>query len=453
MKQAKDMTKGKPFPILLSFTLPLVLGNIFQQFYSMVDAMVVGRFVSKEALAAIGATNAILFLMISLIIGFTMGTSITAAQFAGAKDLEGLRSVFAAGSYISLIAACCLALLGCTFALPALRLLGTPEDIIGDARVYLTVNFSTCIAPITYNMISNYLRSLGDSKTPLFALILSSVTNICLDLLFVLAFQMGVAGVALATAIAQFLSTLFCLFRVSRGFREVLPQKGGWRPKKQVIGSILKFGMPMAVQNIFVSFGMMSIQGIINGFGTNVVAGYTAAAKVDQIALQFMTSIGSAVSTYAGQNYGAKNIERIFSGLKASLIMVLATGILLTAVILPFGKYLVLLFIDASESEAISVASGYLYTVSIFYLLCGVTYVYSNALRGMGFVTIPTVSSFVELGAKILTAMLLSRVLGYGGIWLAWPVSWLVSDLLLAGYFHLFAGKKTAALFSEKARA
>lgn len=447
MKKNIRMTEGSPLRLMLAFALPMVLGNIFQQFYSMVDAMVVGRFVSTQALAAIGATSSILFLMISFIIGFTMGTSIVTSHFAGAEDLHGLRSTFATGAWISVIAYVLICTIGNVLAVPALRLLGTPEDILANAEIYIRWNFSTSIAPITYNMIAQFLRALGDSKTPLYALIISSITNIILDLIFVIVFHWGVAGVAIATAIAQIFSAVFCLLRTLRNYPDVIPCWQDWKkPSAEIVKRILKFGLPMSIQQVFISFGMMAIQGIINGFGSGVVAGYTAANKVDQIALQFMNSIGSAMSTYAGQNYGARNGKRLFRGLKAALLLTIGAGLFLTVAMVFAGRYLVLLFMESTESEAIHVAAEYLTTISIFYVLCGISYIYSNLLRGVGKVMIPTASSFVELGVKILSAAVLSKILGHSGIWYAWPAAWIVTDLLLVGYFHLFSAKQLRKL-------
>ena len=442
MRKSIKMTEGNPLKLMIAFALPMILGNIFQQLYSMVDAMVVGRFVSTQALASVGATSSILFLMISFIVGFTMGTSIVTSHYAGAEDKLGLRSTFATGAWISAIAYVVICILGNLLAGPALRMLGTPEDIIADAELYIRINFTASIAPITYNMIAQFLRAMGDSKSPLYALIISSITNIVLDLLFVIAFDMGIAGVALATAIAQVCSTCFCLWRAFRNFRDVIPQKSEWKkPNGEIVKRILKFGLPMSIQQVFTSFGMMAIQGIINSFGSGVVAGYTAANKVDQIALQFMNSIGAAMSTYAGQNYGAKKGERIFSGLKSALILTVAAGLFLSLAMIFAGRYLVLLFMESTEVEAIGVATTYLTTVAIFYVLCGVSYVYSNLLRGVGKVTIPTAASFVELGVKILVAFVLSSAFGHAGIWYAWPASWAVTCLLLIGYFHLVSAK------------
>jgi len=449
MKRAVVMTEGKPLPLLVSFALPMMLGNVFQLFYSMVDAIVVGKFVSANALAAIGATNAILHLMISLIIGFTVGTGIVTAQTAGAGDTQGLRRIFSTSAYVAITAAAFIAVVGCLLAMPALRLLGTPADIIDDARTYLIFHFATCVGPVVYNLAASFLRSQGDSKTPLMALIISSVTNIALDLLLVLAFDMGVAGVAFATAIAQILSALFCLWRIRRNFPETIPEKGNWKFHKSVLKSVLKFGIPMSVQNILVSFGMMAIQGVINDQGTIVVAGYTAASKVEQIALQLMMSVGSAASTFAGQNYGAKLYSRIFDGMKAAGTMVVVMSLAVTAVILPFGKYLVMLFLDSDAADIIAVATTYLSTVSVFYLLCGIMNIYGNTLRGLGFVTVPTAVSFVELGVKTLAVFLLAAAVGHNGIWFAWPISWAAACACLIVYFHLIAAKKLKAMMKS----
>lgn len=438
-RKAINMTEGNPLKLLTAFTIPMILGNIFQQLYTMVDTMVVGKFVSKSALAAVGATGAILFLMISIIIGFTVGTAIVTAQNAGAKNQQGIRSIFATGFYIVIIESILLIVIGNIGIKPALRLLQTPEEIFYEADLYLRINFSTCFAPILYNIISQFMRSLGDSKTPLYALIISSITNIILDLVFVIFFDMGVAGVAIATAIAQGLSALYCLFVTIKHFPECIPHKGEWIFNKSIFKIILKFGIPMSLQNMLVSFGMMFVQSTINGYGTNVVAGYTAGNKVDQIGLQFMMSIGNAISTYAGQNFGAKKLERLFKGLKASLLLNLIMSLFLSFVILIFGKYLILLFLKSDETQAISVAINYLFIVCSFYLLCGISYIFQSFLRGINYVAVPTISSILELIVKISISFSFSWIFGYNGIWWAWPLSWIITDAFLIGFYCIKA--------------
>lgn len=452
-KKTINMTEGKPLHLLTAFTIPMILGNVFQQLYTMVDTMVVGKFVSKDALAAVGATGAILFLMISVIIGFTVGTAIVTAQNAGARNTKGIQTIFATGFYIVIIEAIALSLIGNLGSRPALRLLNTPEEILYEADLYLRINFSSCIAPILYNIVSQFMRSLGDSKTPLYALIISSVTNIVLDLLFVIWFNMGVAGVAIATAIAQGISAVYCLIVTFCKFPEYIPGKGEWKINGGIIRTILKFGIPMALQNMLVSFGMMFVQSTINGYGTNIVAGYTAGNKVDQIGIQFMNSVGTAASTYAGQNFGAKKLKRLISGLKASLVLNLILTVFLSLVIVLFGKYIVLLFLKAEEVEAINVAVKYLIIVCSFYMFCGISYIFQSYLRGVNYVVVPTSASIIELIAKIGISFGFSFLFGYNGIWWAWPLSWIVTDIFLVGFYFIKAKpelKKTLSLEEQK---
>lgn len=434
-----DMTEGTPLKLLVVFTIPMILGNVFQQLYTMVDTMVVGRFVSKDALAAVGATGAIMFLMISVIIGFTVGTAIVTAQNAGAKNTKGIRSIVSTGFYIVVIETIALTVIGNIGIRPALKLLNTPGEILNQADLYLRINFCTCIAPILYNIVSQFMRSLGDSKTPLYALIISSLTNIVLDLVFVIYFHMGVAGVAIATAIAQALSAIYCLVVTYTRFPEYIPQKGEWKVDSKIFKTILKFGIPMSLQNMLVSFGMMFVQSTINSFGTNIVAGYTAGNKVDQIGIQFMNSLGTAVSTYIGQNFGAKKIQRIFDGLKASLLLNVLMAIFLAVVIVCFSKYFVLLFMESKEVEAISVAVRYLVIVSTFYVFCGISQTFQNLLRGVNYVAVPTISSIIELVVKIGISFLFAKQFGYNGIWWAWPISWIVTDVFLFLYYRMKA--------------
>lgn len=436
-KKIIDMTEGNPLKLITAFTVPMIFGNVFQQLYTMVDTMVVGKFVSKDALAAVGATGAILFLMISIIIGFTVGTAIVTAQKAGAKDASGIKAIVSTGFYIVLIESIALTLIGNFATVPALRLLRTPEEILPEASLYLRINFSTCVAPILYNILSQFLRSLGDSKTPLYALIISSVTNIILDLVFVIFFNMGVAGVAIATAIAQFISAAYCLIIAFIHFPQYIPGKGEWKINRDIVNTILKFGIPMSLQNMLVSFGMMFVQSTINGYGTNIVAGYTAGNKLDQIGIQFMNSAGTAASTYAGQNFGAKKIDRLFSGLKASILLNLIMTAFLSISIVLFGKYIVLLFVKSSETQVIEVAVKYLIVVCSFYFLCGLSIILQSYLRGVNYVAVPTASSIVELVVKIAVAISFSLLFGYNGIWWAWPVSWIVTDIFLLGYLFI----------------
>jgi len=435
-KKSIDMTQGNPFKLLLSFTVPMLLGNIFQQFYSMVDSIVVGRFVGVDAFAAIGATSSVLYLMISLIIGFTIGISVVTAQFFGAKKEEELQHTAVTATLLSLLMAALLGLIGISCSRIVLKLLKTPENILGDAVLYLTFNFATCLAPISYNMASNMLRSCGDSRTPLYALIISSVTNIILDLLFVIVFHMGVMGVALATAIAQALSTVFCVIVIYRNFPYMRFNRKSLKVYSNIIQNVMRIGIPMSIQNIFTSFGMMAVQSIINPFGSVVVAGYAAANKVDQIGMQPMMAIGSAMSTYAGQNLGAGKQDRIQEGVKkASLLGVVVCGAI-GLILMFFGRFIVQLMVSDAEADVITVAREYLMIVAAFYILGSLVYIYTNTLRGMGIIAVPMVASFLELGVKVVAAFLLARIFDYHVIWFAWPMAWGASAILQIGYYY-----------------
>lgn len=441
-----DMTQGNPWGLLMSFTLPMLLGNIFQQFYSMVDSIVVGRFVGVDAFAAIGATGGVLYLMISVIIGFTVGISVVTAQFFGGKQEEMLRKTAATATCITVLMAAVLGLIGVACARPVLHLLQTPENIMEDAITYLTFNFGTCIAPISYNMASNMLRSCGDSKTPLFALIISSITNIILDLVFVVVFHWDVMGVALATAIAQALSTAFCVVKLYRNFPYMRYTKKELRIHGAVLKNVLRIGIPMSIQNMFTSFGMMAIQSIINPFGSTVVAGYAAANKVDQIGMQPMMAIGSAMSTYAGQNFGAGKMDRIKEGVRKAILMSVVVCGVIGLVLIFGGHYVVQLMVSDAEAAVIEVATGYLRIVAIFYIIGSLVYIYTNTLRGMGVVAVPMAASFLELGTKVVVAFLLSRLFDYHMIWFAWPMAWAVSAVFQMTYYHSGSWKKKVGI-------
>ena len=412
--KSKDLTQGNPLKLLSAFVLPMLIGNIVQQLYSMADSIIIGRFVGKGPFAAIGATMPVLSVMIVVIIGFTMGIAITTARSVGAGDTERVRNF------------------GISFAEPVLKLLKTPADILKDARTYLVYNFATCIGPIAYNMFSNILRSAGDSRTPLNALIISSVLNILLDLLFVLAFHWDVAGVALATGISQIISAVYCILVIRNKNEQYWCRRVNVRFHGRIILDILKYGMPVAASNLFTSLGAVFIQSLINGYGTTVVAGYTAANKLDQLALSSVLSVGNAASTFAGQNTGAGKLHRVRDGVRSAWTIGTVVSVVFGLALYFGGSYLVRLFISGDETETINVAVTFFKTVAPFYLLsCGMQ-IYLNTMRGMGEVVVPMAGSLTELVSKIAAAFLLSRALRYQTLWYAWPVGWLVAFLVWA---------------------
>ena len=440
--KSKDLTQGNPLKLLSAFVLPMLIGNIVQQLYSMADSIIIGRFVGKGPFAAIGATMPVLSVMIVVIIGFTMGIAITTARSVGAGDTERVRNIVGSAFLIAVTLALALMVFGISFAEPVLKLLKTPADILKDARTYLVYNFATCIGPIAYNMFSNILRSAGDSRTPLNALIISSVLNILLDLLFVLAFHWDVAGVALATGISQIVSAVYCILVIRNKNEQYWCRRVNVRFHGRIILDILKYGMPVAASNLFTSLGAVFIQSLINGYGTTVVAGYTAANKLDQLALSSVLSVGNAASTFAGQNTGAGKLHRVREGVRSAWTIGIVVSIVFGLALYFGGSYLVRLFISGDETETINVAITFFKTVAPFYLLsCGMQ-IYLNTMRGMGEVVIPMAGSLTELVSKIAAAFLLSRALRYQTLWFAWPVGWLVAFLVLAVYYYMFLWKK-----------
>ena len=435
----RDLTQGNPTKLIAMFALPMLIGSIFQQLYSMVDSMIVGKFVSVDAFAAVGATSSVLYMMIAVIIGFTVGIAVTTSQFVGAQDDESVRDAVGFALLVSVCLSALLAVLGNIFAGAVLRLLKTPPEIFADARTYLMINFSSSIGPISYNMFSQIIRASGDSRNPLIALIISSLTNIMLDLVFVLAFHMGVGGVALATGISQFVSALYCIIVIRTKLPRYWPRRANIRFHSHILVRVCKIGVPMAIQSLFTSFGDMFVQRIVNSLGPIVVAGYTAAIKLNELALQGVMSLGEALSVYSGQNTGARKPERVRMGVRSGLKLGLGLSLAFSLLIWFGGQSLVQLFVsseDAGADQVIKIAMEFLRRVCPFYFAGCVMYIFSNTLRGMGRVTIPTAASFVELGMKTLAAFAFSKLLTRSEIWFAWPVGYLSAVALLIAYYY-----------------
>lgn len=392
-----DMTTGNPGKRILYFAMPMIFGNVVQQLYSMVDSAVVGRFVGKQALASVGATMSVLNLVIFVIIGLTVGNCIVTSQYFGAGDIEMVKNTAGAAVYISFVMWIVIAFLGAVVSLPVLRVLNTPADIIQGAHTYLVINTVTSLAPIVYNMTAYIMSSLGDSKGLTYSLIYSSVLNIILDLIFVICFHWGVAGVAWATVISEAVAALVNLYRIRTRHPVLNLSKTNLMVKAPIIKRILSVGIPVSIQNAVSAIGMLGIQGMVNQYGTNTVAAYTAANKIDQIAIRPLDSMGTAFSTYVGQNYGKGDTKRIKAGVKAGICQSAGMGLILMAVILPLGSIFPQLFLKANETEAIHIAQEYLRTVALFYWICGIQYIMLNLFRGMGSMKISTCSCIFRL--------------------------------------------------------
>lgn len=436
----KDMTVGNPTKLIFSFAMPMLIGNIFQQFYSMADAVIVGRFVGVPALAAVGATGAMNFLVLGFVMGLTTGFSIIVAQFFGCNDEDKLRKSVAMSVYLSIISIILITFLSLVLSKPLLIFMNTPADILEDANKYISIIFAGIIVTIFYNLLSSILRALGDSKTPLYFLVVSSLINIILDLVFVINFSMGVAGAAYATVISQAISCVLCLIYISKKHPILKLKKKDWNIDYRIINKLLKLGIPTALQTSITAVGVMVIQSTINNFGSTIVAAYTAAAKVEQLATQPGLTFGLAMATYTGQNLGAGKIERIGIGLKKCIKLSMGFCIAGTVLVILFGGNLTQLFVSSEQYEVIAASKQYLNIVSIFFFVLGLLFIYRNALQGLGNAFVPLLSGAVELLMRVGVALTLSNYIGYTGICLASPIAWIAATILLMVAYYKSIG-------------
>lgn len=433
------MTTGKPAGLLLSFALPLMAGNICQQLYTMVDTMVVGQVLGVEALASLGAADWLNWLVLGIIMGFTQGFSILISQRFGAEDQDGLRKVTAMSTLLSAVIAVVVTVSSLLLAEPVLRLLNTPDNVLPGSLSYLRIIFSGSVIVTTYNMMASILRAMGDSRTPLYAMLVASVVNIGLDLLFVMGFHWGIPGAAAATVIAQGCSCLFCL-AVLRRMTVLRMTKTDWHPDGCLCRRLFQLGLPMAFQNTVIAVGGLVIQFVINGFGFLFVAGFTATNKLYGLLELAATSFGFSMATYAGQNLGAKKYRRICEGMRSALKMAVATSVIISAAMIAFGKPVLLLFISGEPGEVaqvLDIAYTYLFIMccllSVLYLL----HLYRSALQGMGDTVIPMVSGIAELTMRIGCALLLPIWLGQYGIYFAEIAAWVGAVVILVTFYYI----------------
>ncbi|CAG9708494.1 MATE family efflux transporter [Clostridium neonatale] len=428
----KDMTTGNPVKLILFFSIPLLIGNVFQQFYSMVDTIIVGRYVGVQALAAVGVTGSLSFLILGFTFGLTGGFSVIIAQRFGANDEDGLRKSVATSTILSIISTIIITLASMLSAKPVLSLMNTPDDIINDATIYIIIIYAGTCATVFYNMIAGILRSLGDSKTPLYFLILSSILNIILDLFFILNFNMGVRGAAYATVITQGISGILCLIYALKKYPILRLKKEDWIWDKNFALKHLNVGIPMALQFSITATGVMVLQTALNAFGSTVIAAYTAASKVEQIVTQPGISFGTTMATYCGQNLGAGKYDRIKEGVKKGSIITIMVSIIAAVVLFVFGKSLSTLFISSDQIEALNYSKQYLNTVAAFLPILGMLFIYRNSLQGIGDAFIPMMAGVAELVAMVIVAFTLPAFIGYIGICLASPFAWIGATIPMA---------------------
>ncbi len=424
-----NMTTGNPTSLLATFALPMLIGNLFQQAYNLADSMVVGRFVGADALAAVGATGSITFLFFSVCSGIGSGSSVVTSQYFGAGDARRTKRAIANSAYLMFAAAVIMGLAAYLAAPSLLRLLGTPDTILPDAITYIQVSCLGVPLVAVYNYASSMLRALGDSRTPLFFLIIASILNIGMDILFVYVFHMGVFGAGLATVIAQLISGASCILYALRHNPYFMLTKEDWKPDREVMAHSLKLGLPMAMQWSMIAVSTSALQRFVNSYGPAAMAAFTATSRIEQLLQQPYGSVNAALSTYTGQNFGAKRMDRVRDGLKHGMLMCMVFTLVMLVAVQLFGNQIISMFV--SEEEVIQIGGTALRLTSWFYFFLALIYMCRGVLNGVGDAMFSFINGVVEVACRILLPMLLVLLpaVGMWGIWWTTGATWLISGV------------------------
>lgn len=424
-----NMTEGSPVRLLLAFSLPMLIGNIFQQLYNLVDSVIVGQFVGADALAAIGATGSITFFFFALCNGIGAGGGIVTSHFFGEGATDKVKNCIANTAYIMLVIPTTIGVIAFFAAGPILRLLNTPESIMADSKVYMQIMCVCMVMISVYNFASSMLRALGDSKTPLYFLIFSCLLNGVLDVIFVYNLKQGVWGAGIATLISNMVCGILCLvfaFRTNSYFKLA---RADWRVNPVIIGRCIRLGVPLSLQFSLIAISCMALQRVVNSFGPVAVAAFTATSRVEQLIHQPYGTLGTALSTYTGQNYGAKKHDRIIEGYKKSMILMAIFTVLMIPLIQIFGSPITRLFVK--EPEVIEMGAKALRITSWFYIFLGVIYVVRGVLNGIGDATFALINGVTEVVGRFIVPVALCAVasIGVWGCWWSVGIVWFLSGL------------------------
>ena len=439
------MTKGQPFVLILQFAWPLLLGNILQQFYSLVDAAIVGQYLGMNALAGVGASSSVLFLILGFSNGTASGFGIPIAQAFGAEDHLQMRRYVRVCYYAGIIISVMLATVCSLLCSNILHWMQTPEEIYQDAYTYLLITFITIPCNLIYNLLASIIRALGDSKTPFYFLLLASVLNILLDLLFVIAFDMGVGGAALATAVAQTVSIIVCVIHMKRNYPIL---RGEMSPFSIFdVWIMLGFGIPFGLQFSITAIGSMMLQAANNALGTACATAFTAAMRIKLFFICPFENLGVAMATYCGQNLGAKKLERIVSGIKDAMLMMFVYWLVTMVILLPFARDISAIFIYRSETQILDYSEQFMHISCLCYLFLGTLVIFRYALQGLGYTRLAMCSGVSELIARALISLLLVPPLGFLGVCIGDPAAWVAANIFLfPAFFTVYRRLKTRLL-------
>jgi len=445
----KDMTTGSPMKNIIKFCLPLMVGNLFQQLYNMADAIIVGKCVGKDALSAVGSVSSLNFLIIGSVIGLCAGFAIPIAQRFGAQDIKSLKKYVANIIYVSIVLAAVITVAALLFTKPLLNIINTPAEIYDEAYSYIVIIFAGIGATMFYNLLASIVRSLGDSKTPLYFLLFSSVLNVGLDLLLIEVFDMGVRGASVATVISQFVSGVLCFIYVKRSFPILHMTKETAKPDFKFILALLKNGLPMALQFSITALGSVMLQSCVNDLGPDIIAAFTIGAKTQLMIVLPAETIGLTMATYCGQNLGAKKLGRIKKGIGSGFVLAAIYSVLGIFVAKFFGPYLSLLFVESSETTVIALAQQYIDMGSYFYLILSVLFLLRNAIQGLGYSITAMMTGVFELVARGIGGLVFVERFGYDAACLVNPLAWIIADIFLFPAFFVVLHKVSRKLKKE----
>ena len=430
-----DMTTGSPTKILWKFTIPMLISVMFQQLYNIVDSIVAGKFVGVSALAAVGASYPVTMIFMAVATGLNIGCSVVISLYFGAKEYSQMKGAVSTSLLSVTGISVCLTVLGLLFSRPLLKVLNTPTDIFEDSALYLNIYICGLLFLFLYNICTGIFTALGDSRTPLYFLIASSVGNIILDLVFVISFHMGVGGVAWATFLAQGVSSILAFLTLRKRLKQV-EGRADSRFSVPMLKRIMEVAIPSILQQSFISVGNLFVQGLVNGFGSAVVAGYSAGMKVNTFAITSFTTLGNGVSSFTAQNMGAKQVKRVSEGLKAGVTMVLSIAIPVFLLFFFAGRPIIQLFMSEGGEQAMEVGVQFLKIVSPFYVVVSLKLASDGVLRGAGAMKAFMVATFSDLILRVILAFVLSNYWGATGIWMSWPIGWFIgTGLSLIFYF------------------
>ena len=449
----KDMTRGNTLKLILFFSIPILIGNIFQQFYQLADIFIVGRLLGARALAAVGASAPVYFVFLIIALSFTGGLTAVTAQRFGAGDTAGVKSSVTHSIRASLALSLLISAILIGLLHPIMHILNVPKEIYEDSYNFIFILGSAMVLIVAFNLLSGFIRALGDSKTPLYFLIFSSLLNILFNFILIKYFHFGVIGSAVGTVMAIAVSVVCCIFYIRRNYPILRLSKKDWVYNKAFMREHLHIAIPMSIQFSVLSLSIMIIQAVCNSFGTEIIVGFTIALRIEQLGTQPLLALGIAVATFAAQNYGAGKISRIREGVRKTALLSFIISITLSLFIFTYGKPLIGSFLSEPSALSVSVGVAYLSISIMFYFFLGMIFIFKNTLQSMSKPFYPVLSGFIELGIRSFVAIILAQKIGYEGIYYASPLAWLGgASVVFIGYYLNVYKRKDKIVAEYKAQ-